>query len=234
MAALVVVSLAFSVQAAVYKWVDAQGDVHYSDVRPNKDAEELKLPEPTTYKPVNSRSTSSSGSLPEKSGSIYRALNITKPKNDATIRSNRGEVQVQLEVLPTLVPSHKIRIYLDGEEVTAGLKSTSVMLKNVDRGSHQLQAQIYDVNNQLRISSGPVTFHLKRHYRKPDSASDSLSSDYTSGSDDKYEEQATDVDDVYPGAVQESNPYPDESGGVGKYPGIPKDQGSFTPNFNPQ
>ncbi|OQX33225.1 MAG: hypothetical protein B0D96_12025, partial [Candidatus Sedimenticola endophacoides] len=171
---------------------------------------------------------------------LYRGLRITTPKHNATLYANDGRVTVQVEVLPTLVPSHTLRLYLDGGEVGAGFESTRITLKDVDRGTHQLQARVYDANKQLRIGSERVTFHLKRkqeteqdHLRVPEDNSESFTPDYRdqSARDDGYRDGGAAAE--YPDASGGDNLYPDRSSGSGQYPGLGRNSGAFPPAYTP-
>ncbi|MEW8043707.1 MAG: DUF4124 domain-containing protein [gamma proteobacterium symbiont of Phacoides pectinatus] len=242
LATLLLLLTALATQAEVYRWVDAQGNVHYSDV-PVEGAEQIRLPEPTLYSPGSTRGDPSRPTRAAPADPLYRGLRITTPKHNATLYANDGRVTVQVEVLPTLVPSHTLRLYLDGGEVGAGFESTRITLKDVDRGTHQLQARVYDANKQLRIGSERVTFHLKRkqeteqdHLRVPEDNSQSFTPDYRdqSARDDGYRDGGAAAE--YPDASGGDNLYPDRSSGSGQYPRAwaaiqEPSPPAYTPNF---
>jgi hypothetical protein len=50
---------------------------------------------------------------------------------------------------------------MDGQPVMTTSVST-VVLQNVDRGTHKLQVQIIDANGQLKKSSPAIEFHMLR------------------------------------------------------------------------
>jgi hypothetical protein len=150
------------VVAGIYKWVDDSGQVHYSD-QPEHGAKEIELPKATIYSPPP---------LPgpvdrERGGKTkvvlrYKRIEIVTPAADATIRSDPGQVGVSVELEPKLQKGHKVVVYLDGKQTGTPQASPLLMLENVDRGTHTLQAAITDSEGRELGRTGTVTFHLLR------------------------------------------------------------------------
>ena len=151
--------------AAVYKNVDEAGNVTYSDEPQKKGDQPVSLPEPTVVEiaPAPKSSTSSEGQRkPAQEKAVkYDSVEIVSPANDETIRSNSGDITVQVSSSPALQGSHLYVIMMDGAKVHESAAS-SVTLTNVDRGSHTVVAHIQDEKEQFLASSNPITFHLLR------------------------------------------------------------------------
>ena len=98
----------------------------------------------------------------------YERFEITRPENDATLRDNQGSVSIALQLEPGLHSDHKLEIFLNGELVGGG-SSSSVQLRNVDRGTHTVHGVIEDASGKELARTAPVTFHLHRTFitRKP-------------------------------------------------------------------
>jgi hypothetical protein len=92
----------------------------------------------------------------------YLLLRITLPEPDATIRDNSGNVLVTLESEPGLLAGHSYRLLLDGQPYAAPARSPVFALDNLDRGTHQLAAEIVDEEGRIVERTPSQPFHLKR------------------------------------------------------------------------
>ncbi len=152
--------------AEIYKQVLPDGSVVFSD-QPAPGAERIEVAPAQTYKPppipVSSPRRSAEKDR-EADARHYDELRITTPEDDAPIRENAGNVHIEIAVSPALRvrEGHKIVLYMDGEPVAEPGTRTVFDLKNVDRGTHQLQAAIVDAAGKPLKTSDPVTFHLLR------------------------------------------------------------------------
>ncbi len=164
--------------AAIYRWVDGEGVLHFSDQKPNRpDVEEVQV-KPANIVPTESgkpsgtagpTGTTSSGATTTPSTKVpprYRALRIVSPGNDEAVRANDGVVDVRCTLQPALgvAAGHEIRIVIDGRRIT-GLKSCGTTLTDVVRGAHSLQVQVVDSLGKVLISSPTHTFHVLKRSR---------------------------------------------------------------------
>jgi hypothetical protein len=156
--------LACGVQAGVYRWVDAEGNVHYGDQPPAEGAEQIRL---HVQKPPATAGSGGDASVPGDAGNgsgdgIYTKLTVAQPAPDATIPSADGKVVLQLVLEPQLQADHYLEITLDGALVD-GKQTTSVMvLQGVVRGRHELQVSVFDAEGQRLASSSVVHFYLRQ------------------------------------------------------------------------
>jgi hypothetical protein len=162
---VLLIVLAASVQADVYKSVNEKGEVIYSD-QPTANAQRMKLPELPTYTapPVPSLSSAPNTNKAAPVASPYKSVKIILPENDATIRDNQGIVRVQVELNPSLMTKqgHKIQFYLNGEPHGIPVDSTSISFSNLDRGTYTLSTSVIDANGVVLSRADPVDFHLHR------------------------------------------------------------------------
>jgi hypothetical protein len=151
--------------AAVYKSVDAEGNVVYTD-EPTGDAKPLKLPPLSTVPAPASSPARQTSAEQEKSAEAegYQRISIVSPGPDATIRDNTGAVPVNVEVEPELnsASGHRFRYYLDGEAQGNATESAHISFHNVDRGTHTVEVGVVDSAGEELIRSGAVQFHLHR------------------------------------------------------------------------
>jgi hypothetical protein len=159
---VVLMLLAASVQAAVYKSVNDKGEVIYSD-QPTPNAQRLKLPELPTYKPPPVPDVSNTPET-KPAANPYKRVKILQPENDATIRDNQGVVRVQVALDPPLMTKlgDKIQFYLDGKPHGMPVGSSAISFSNLDRGTHTLSATVVNSSGAAVVSADPVVFHLHR------------------------------------------------------------------------
>jgi len=160
-----------SLSAGVYKWVDANGQVHYSD-QPTRNSEQVQLRESTVIPsppPPVAPASSDAGSeaAPATTQVKYKGIQVVAPEDDQPLRSNDGQVPISIELRPGLAKDHKIRIYLDGAAASGELDTTQITLQNVDRGTHTLAAAVVDASGKELLRSSEVTFHLLRQSAVP-------------------------------------------------------------------
>jgi hypothetical protein len=155
---------AFAVQAAVvYKWVDSDGVVHYSDQA-----------SPGAEKIFTSSSTSAAGTAgqraaagsqqastsPATSGVAYSEFSITSPVNDQTFFGD-DVVAVHLSLAPPLKPNQSITWHLNGKQLDSP-DPVSFPLPHLDRGTYTLAASITDQRTGESQSSNTVTFFVRQ------------------------------------------------------------------------
>lgn len=167
--------------AKIYKTVDEDGNVAYSDTPP-ADVEAradstIELEINNTYNakdstpvPANNTNNSSqpgdivsaSGSAtPTDPGAAYQTIAISAPAADANLRSNSGNVSLSISLQPGLVPGDQVRFFLDGKPVGT-VTGTSLSLTNIDRGTHTVAAVVLDSAGKPRISSNTSSFSIQR------------------------------------------------------------------------
>jgi hypothetical protein len=149
------------VVAGVYKWVDASGQVHFSD-QPVDGAEKVVLPEPTVYSPRplpgEEDDQQEQGATP---GTPYTRFAVVRPSDNETIWDNEGNVKVSLDIQPPLSEGHKFQVFLDGASV-GELATAQITLQNVDRGTRTVSAAVVDQGGIELGRTAPVTFHLRQ------------------------------------------------------------------------
>jgi len=160
---VLLILLAASVQADVYKSVNENGEIIYSD-QPTPNSQRIKLPELPTYKAPPVPGFSSTQKTEPKVVNPYKSIKILDPENDATIRDNQGVVRVQVALDPPLMTKqgHKIQFYLNGEPHGMPVGTTSISFSNLDRGTYTLSTSVMNTEGVVLMSSSPVVFHLHR------------------------------------------------------------------------
>ena len=147
-------------QNQVYKWVDEQGVVHYTDKPPSDGAQPAKLPALQTYKEgttPNLRKFEKPGATATTERSAQ--IDIVTPAHDETFRERT--VPVAVMVTPQLRAGQKLIYLLDGVPASPPTTQTSYALTEVDRGMHTVSVTVVDEAGNQYGSSSPVTVHVK-------------------------------------------------------------------------
>ena len=164
--AFITILAAGAVMAQAYKWVDADGVVHYSD-RPEKGAERIVLPQDTRrYSPPPApRSTATRPAEKDAEAAPaafkYESIEFSTPAAEETLWNIESVLNVSLSVEPALQSGHQIRVYFDGEPRM--VSGTSFQLEEVYRGVHNLQAEIVDEQGKLMIRSRANRFYVQQN-----------------------------------------------------------------------
>ena len=169
--------LTTAAQAAtkIYKPVEADGNVVYTDVAPKEPAAaeeaEVKLselnqfvnPEPEQASPIVTLPAIAEEEPEEDASAVlsYESATLTFPANDQPVRANNGAMTLQASVAPALDPDHRLRFFIDGKPVGT-TSTTSLAVSNVDRGTHDVQFVILDADGAVLAQSPSHVFHLLR------------------------------------------------------------------------
>lgn len=149
----------------IYRYVDDEGVVHYTDKPPSQDAQPTQLPPLRTYTPAQLESVErmidqQQGLKSPEQTEKYQELRLVAPAPEETIRGAERIVPVAVVSTPSLMPGHRIQFFLDGE-ASAPARSTSTVFNGVDRGTHSVSAAIVDGQGKLLIKAEPVTIFVK-------------------------------------------------------------------------
>jgi hypothetical protein len=163
-ATLLLVLAATPAGAEIYKWVDDDGVVHYSD-EPHPGAETLQPGSPPvvdTRIPALPRAERDDAQS-EAPASRYRRLDIVYPENDQAVRSNAGTLLIRSVLEPDLRRGDRLVPLLDGRPVEAVQTAPGEFrLDNVDRGTHTVSVQVQGADGRVWLRADPVIVHLRR------------------------------------------------------------------------
>jgi Domain of unknown function (DUF4124) len=153
-------SLAFA--QAVYKWVDENGVVHYSD-QPHPNAEKIHVKSVQTYKStaLDTPGSGAPGAMPAAAaGATYQGCAVTAPQ-DGQDFANVPSLSIVVQTDPALHAGDQIFVTLDGQGLNDG-KATGAQfnLSPVDRGTHTLQAQVRSADGTVMCQTPTVTFNV--------------------------------------------------------------------------
>lgn len=148
--------------ATVYKWIDENGVVHYSD-QPHANAEKVHVAAPQTYKgsQIDGGGTAPAPGAAQDAASpqsAYRSCAIGQPAEGQDY-PNLESLNIIVRTDPGLRPGDQIFIRVDGSLVNgASPTGTSYILSPVERGTHTVQAEVRDASGAAVCQTASVTF----------------------------------------------------------------------------
>jgi hypothetical protein len=159
--ALAAAGLSSTASAAdVWKWVDEKGITHYSD-QPVPGATRIEI---RTGNVAEARSAQPEPSTPEPAAvntNYYVA--IVQPQNGQSVINTAGQINIQIQVAPSIYTLHRVSLYLDGRLVEGFPRNTLVYtLTEVTRGTHNVNAVITDETGKTLRESAPVEFTMRQ------------------------------------------------------------------------
>jgi hypothetical protein len=146
----------------MWKWTDANGVVHYSDV-PAAGAVRVDLAVPQGQPGQAPSATAASSAAPSdgQAATTYSSLTIVKPESEESFFGADAVVDVELASEPALADSDTVNLYLDGKRVGNSGKALSFSLPGIERGAHTLLAVIFDSKGKEKIRSPQLVFFMK-------------------------------------------------------------------------
>ena len=150
-----------SSSAAIYKTVDENGNVIYTDnILPGQPAEQIKL-KPFTPIPAISVDTpnleSQAPQVRKKNVKPYKLLQIVDPAPGASIH-NQDQFTVNVAISPGLQAGHHIRLKRNDVQVGLSSSQLSFNVTSVERGAQVLTVEILDQNKKVIKSSKSTVF----------------------------------------------------------------------------
>ena len=167
---LALVIAGFSAIAAgteLYRWVDEDGVVHYSD-RPREGADRVTIQPPQTFTPPPIPAAASTPAEGEGEASIYEELSIASPEEEETLWNIEQQMRVTLSVKPAVQQGHRFALFLDGQRVEGvPARATDFVISGVHRGEHTLRAVVEDEAGTELARSQTRRFYVQRGTQNP-------------------------------------------------------------------
>ena len=161
------------VLAEVYKVVDAQGNITYTDQpQPESQLAPLALP-PVDKIPAADPGPANRGNQPEATQfpqsapfTGYAQAYILSPQHDQIIPNQQRNIIIQLRMQPQLQPGHRVLFVRNGQPCGPPVSATAYQLDDLERGTHQISAQILSAQGRVLLSLEPVSIHVQRHFKR--------------------------------------------------------------------
>ncbi|HWW30880.1 MAG TPA: DUF4124 domain-containing protein [Steroidobacteraceae bacterium] len=156
---------AFAASATVvYKWVDADGLVHYSD-QAVPGAEKIYTSSSArsgTVVPLAASPNQAAKKPPAPGALEFTQFAITSPAADQTFFGDEM-IGVHLALAPGLKPNQIITWHLNGKQLSdQPPDATSFVIPRLDRGAYAIAATITDQSTGESLSTGSVSFYVRQ------------------------------------------------------------------------
>lgn len=156
-------ALSQAVLAEIYKTVDKDGNVVYTDQAPHGDkkTEKIELKASNSVPAIKTPAIKLSPQDPDKPFK-YKSVRIVSPEDDSAIEHGPGNFSVTAKIKPQLRNNDKIQLFIDGEAHGQPGKSSTWALKNVFRGTHVLQVKVINEKGKTVKKSKKSSVHVFR------------------------------------------------------------------------
>jgi hypothetical protein len=160
----------FSAHGQVYKIVDKDGNVTYTDQAPGDGSEPMKLPElsvvSTDYE--DSAETATESAAVEASEEqeltlrdvrkMYRGFSISSPSPNQTFWGTENSVVLGWQSPQPLQEGMTVQMIVDG--VPQPESTANMMAMTMDRGEHSVSAKLLDARGRTLATTASVTFFI--------------------------------------------------------------------------
>ncbi|HLF31782.1 MAG TPA: DUF4124 domain-containing protein [Xanthomonadales bacterium] len=162
------------VLAQIYKVVDAEGNVVYTDQAPADGSAPMVLPELSIIKTDYPPETAAAGAeaaeqeaeaveetTPRVLRKTYSDFRISQPQQEQTFWGTENAVVIGWSSSVPLLPELSVRLYVDGKPVATTADNLYAM--TLDRGEHSTYAELLDPRGRRIITTPAVIFFVKQH-----------------------------------------------------------------------
>ena len=150
-----------AISAGLYRGVDSEGKVVYSDM-PFEDAEKYTPPPISVMDAPKAAAKQADVKEEAPADFKYTKFDIESPGNEQTIR-NDPDVKISLDLVPGLntEAGHSIWLLMDGNVLVKNSAEASFYIGRIERGAHKLQAQVRDASGKVvaRTRTNVVYIH---------------------------------------------------------------------------
>jgi Domain of unknown function (DUF4124) len=159
---LILLGYSLALAGTIYKWIDENGVVHYSD-QPHPNAEKIQVQAVQTYKALPANA-SGGGTAPAAPGSsaarTYRGCAVVQPTQDQAL-ADVGSLTVVVQTDPPLRSGDQIFVSYDGQPLN-GTSATggAFTISPLERGTHTLQAVVRGADGAVLCQTPGVTFNV--------------------------------------------------------------------------
>lgn len=151
----------------LYKWVDKDGNVHYSDEPSAKNAKVLTPPELSAYKPISKSSSPKQAQVDKStpapaSASKPVGVSILAPQEDETIRSNQGIVTFKVNTGARKKEGDYFKLEMDGKLINEAYTNRTFSVSSIDRGEHKARVFLFDKTDKQIAQTPERIFFLHK------------------------------------------------------------------------
>lgn len=144
----------------IYKTRDKDGNIVYTDKPPASNSEQVNLP------PINTLSPAGGPRIPDRQKPVPPPLanyqiNILSPRDNVTIPPGQRDLAIAVGLSQSLSENHWILYFINGELIEE-TKSTSIIVKDIPRGAHQITIDVIDDDGNILGQSDILVVNVIR------------------------------------------------------------------------
>ena len=161
---ILLIAVSLISHATVYKWIDKDGIVHYSDEPVNNsEVVQFKSNTQNLVTPLPSQTMSITNDNQEEiTPSTQYTIGIRTPREEETIRDNNGDITIMANISPDLRSGDVLVILMDDRVMGTAQTTPIFHLKNIPRGEHVFVVKVVAQNGKQLASSLPRKIYLHR------------------------------------------------------------------------
>ena len=137
----------------IYRVVDEDGNVTYTDQKPSDDAEPMELPDLNVLEGEEGEAALAGGDTSAPSMNFR----IERPADNAVITTGSEQLDVVMGIAIDVPPTARIVLVLDGRELAA-VRSLEAVIPTPPPGEHRLFARLETPSGRVLATTNPVTF----------------------------------------------------------------------------
>lgn len=148
-------SLSLPVNGEIFKTVDKNGRVVYTDVPPaNSNAKAIELPTLNTLPPEKIGDHATVNGTTAHVDYVY-TISLTSPSNGTTLMPDERNLTMTVSLNQPLQPGYFINYLMDGSVITKSTEATYTLVEP-PRGEHKISATVTDENDKPIAESESV------------------------------------------------------------------------------
>lgn len=166
---LLALTAPLAVAQQIYKTVDEDGNVVYTDQKPSEDAEPIPLPELTVVDPVEIGDPSAARAAGDSIDPVRLEFTIESPMPDEVIVNTGYRLDVRLALDIELPSGVEVVYRIDGRE-WATSRSLTATLEEIERGPHTLTAELRSGDGRVLATTETISFFMRQQsalFRRP-------------------------------------------------------------------
>ncbi|MBU2880346.1 DUF4124 domain-containing protein [Psychrosphaera sp. B3R10] len=146
----------------IYVWRNAEGVLVFSDSpKPNVKSDTIDVSKtPNIIQSVDASIIS--GDTTKEDLLDVVSIDIVKPLDQDTIRDNTGSLYINGLIKPSFKRGMSVVLKFDDKKVAGPQKSAVFILRDVDRGEHRVQLEVWNDSGKVIAVSKPITVYLHR------------------------------------------------------------------------
>ncbi len=143
----------------IYRVVDENGNVTYTDQKPSDDAEPMDLPDISIINETAPAIETIVAEEPEASGVEPFRMQIAEPTEGSVIANAQGQIDLRLDSNLDIPPAAQIVVLVNGEPMPP-IRELEVSLSDLPPGEHELQAYLQTPTGRKLAETQAVSVRL--------------------------------------------------------------------------